>query len=253
MIYLPIILDNLNVYYDSLHVIKGVSFNLDDSIAILGPSGSGKTTIGKAILKILPPISRVSGKIFIDDVNVIESDIKHLRWKVISYIPQGGSYTYLNPVRKITDHIKLICRANNISVNVDELKYLMDNLGLSQDLLNRYPYQLSGGEIQRILILIALLPKPKYIIADEPTSSLDVISQLRVLRVLNEYKKKFNSRILLITHDLLVAYKMSKEVIIISQGKIVESGNINEIIENPKNKLTKKIVEGSMIKRRDQL
>jgi peptide/nickel transport system ATP-binding protein len=233
-------------YLDKNTVVKavdGVSFELrrGTTLGIVGESGCGKTTVGLSVLDIVPnPGCIVGGRIFYDEheVTAMSSEqLRRLRGREISMIfqdPVAG----LNPVlpigiqveEAITTHLSLPKKEAR-RMTLDILRHL--GLPHPERLVQQYPFHLSGGMCQRVMIAIATVLSPKVIIADEPTSSLDVTIQAAILEELNRLKRERDVSIILITHDLGVVAQMADEVAVMYAGRIVESGQVGELFRRP--------------------
>ena len=238
-------------YLDKNTVVKavdGVSFELrrGTTLGIVGESGCGKTTVGLSILNIVPYPGRiVGGRIFYDgdEVTAMSSEeLRRLRGREISMIfqdPVAG----LNPVlpiglqveETITTHLSL-SKKEARRMTLDILRQL--GLPDPERLVQQYPFHLSGGMCQRVMIAIATVLSPKVIIADEPTSSLDVTIQAAILEELNRLKREREVSIILITHDLGVVAQMADEVAVMYAGRIVESGQVGEVFRRPRHPYT---------------
>jgi len=221
----------------SVKALDGVSFTVDkgEVVGIVGESGSGKTTLGLAILKILPPNGRiVSGKIVFDGRNLVElseEDMTKVRGKEISMIFQDPM-TSLNPTMRIVDHIAEALIVHYGLSKEDARSRAIEALtavGIPENRALDYPHQLSGGMRQRVMIAISYALKPKLLIADEPTTALDVIVQDQILDLLKELRNRQKTSILFITHDLSVVADIADKVIIMYAGKIMEIGSVEQI------------------------
>lgn len=224
-----------------IHAVNGVSFDLDQgsTLGLVGETGAGKTSIAKAIMRILPdPPARIcNGEIFIEGEDILkkpEKDMLQIRGDKISMIFQDPM-TALNPVKTIGDQIaEGILLHNEISkgdardMAVDMLKMV----GITEERYEEYPFQFSGGMKQRVVIAMALACKPKLLIADEPTTALDVTIQAQVLEMIRDLKKQMNTSMILITHDLGVIAEMCDEVAVIYAGEIVEYGRKADIFKH---------------------
>ena len=224
----------------SVKALDGVSFtvNKGEVVGVVGESGSGKTTLGLAILKILPPNGRiVSGKIVFggrDLVKLSEEDMTKVRGKEISMIFQDPM-TSLNPTMRIIDHIAEALIVHYGLSKEDARSRAIEALtavGIPENRALDYPHQLSGGMRQRVMIAISYALKPKLLIADEPTTALDVIVQDQILDLLKELRNRQKTSILFITHDLSVVADIADKVIIMYAGKVLEIGSIEQIYYN---------------------
>lgn len=235
-------------------LVKNVSLTIPDGkiISLIGESGSGKTLTGYSIMRILPSqnLKITSGSIYFNDLNLIklpEEKIKELRGKDIFMIPQEP-LTALNPVLTIEKQLAEIFEIHT-NMSDDEIKAqclkLLELVKIDNPIarLKSYPHQLSGGQRQRILIAMAVALKPSLIIADEPTTALDVTIQGEILELFLELRKQFNLSILLITHDFGIVKSISDYIYIMYGGKIVEEGTKEEIFTNPIHPYTKGLID----------
>ncbi len=237
---------NLKTYYYTykgiVKAVDKVSFTLEkgESMGIAGESGCGKSTLAYSLLKLVPPPGRiVGGKIVIDGIdvtNMSEDEVRRrVRWKKISMIFQGAMNA-LNPVYTVGYQLaepliyhKGMTRREAIEIAKEYLKLV----GLHPDLVNRYPHELSGGMKQRVVIAMALLLNPSIVIADEPTTALDVVVQAQVLNVIKDLQRKLKISVILITHDLSIISEIADKVAIMYAGKIVEIGPLDRVYTNP--------------------
>ena len=245
--------NNLSVYYLShfgtVKAVDDVSFSLEknQSIGIVGESGCGKSTLGAALLRSVPyPGKIVDGQIILDgqDITKISHDEfdKKIRWKKISMIFQGALNS-LDPVFTVGSQMKEILKQHGYST--DDLQVIADSLKsvlLEPSVTKKYPHELSGGMKQRISIAMALLLNPEILVADEPTTSLDVMVQSQIINLLKKLKRDRNMSIVFISHDLGVISEVSETIAIMYRGQIVELGKSYEIYKNPKHPYTEKLV-----------
>ena len=233
-------------------LVKGVSLNLlqNEVVALVGGSGGGKTTIGLSVLRLLPSAMRVSsGEIIFNGRNVFSlrrKEMQDLRGKDIAMVFQEPLSAF-NPVFKIGSQIaEVLCihtslKKQQIKDKVIELLRLVE-IPEAKRIASYYPHQLSGGLRQRAMIAMALAASPKIIIADEPTSNLDVTVQARILELFAKLKRELKISILLITHDLGVVRYLADRVFVLDKGVIVEKGKTEEIFENPQEIFTRKLI-----------
>jgi peptide/nickel transport system ATP-binding protein len=250
---LALSVDCLKVYYFSdLGIIKAVddvSFSIkkNESIGIVGESGCGKSTLGTALLRSVPyPGKIVNGRIILDgeDITKMSDDEfnKKVRWKKISMIFQGALNS-LDPVFTIGSQMKEILQQHGYSNDYSEI--IADSLSsvlLEPSIIKKYPHELSGGMKQRVSIAMSLLLNPKILVADEPTTSLDVMVESQIINLLKKLKKDRNMSIIFISHDLGVISEVSEIIAIMYRGQIVELGKAYEIYKNPKHPYTEKLV-----------
>lgn len=214
--------EHFNAKAEVLHLLEGISCELDDgeNLAILGQSGSGKSTLAKLISFSEP---KSGGKIYINNEEI--TDKNELK-KDIRYILQNQKQA-LNPALKVKTAINHVRSYLKLSFSENELKELMGNLNLKDEILSKYPSQLSGGEATRVGILLALLSKPKILICDEITSGLDNETKQKIINLLLSLDK--NISIIFITHDILSAMKIAQKVLIIESGKQVAFGKFDDL------------------------
>ena len=225
----------------TVHAVNGVSLHLDHgkTLGLVGETGAGKTTIAKSILRILPDVGCkvTGGEIHLEDQELLtlhENEMRKIRGNKISMIFQDPM-TALNPVQKVGDQIAEVVRLHNDNhVNPEErAKEMLETVGIPAERYSEYPHQFSGGMKQRVVIAIALACNPDLLLADEPTTALDVTIQAQVLDLIADLRKKYNTSMLLITHDLGVVAQVCDEVAIIYAGNIVEYGTKEQIFDHP--------------------
>ena len=227
--------------------VDGVSFHIEkgETLGLVGESGCGKTTIGKALLRLIDP---TSGKVIVDGVDLMslkKEELRRLRpcMQMIFQDPDAS----LNPRMKIgasvAEPLKLKLRGK---IDKKELKErvleLLELVGLNPEHVNRYPYQLSGGQNQRVVLARVLSLNPDFIVADEPTSSLDVSVQAQILNLMKDLKRELHLTLLFISHDLEVMRHVSDRVGVMYHGKIVELGNTNEILGYERHPYTNELI-----------
>jgi peptide/nickel transport system ATP-binding protein len=225
----------------------------DEIYGIAGESGCGKTTLLKALFGAIdPPLRLMGGKIFyrtneheVDVTTLTAEQKRRLRWEFISYVPQG-SMSVLNPVRKLKEtyhdflfsHVMERNKAETLEI---AQRHIVD-LGLPRNILNAYPHQLSGGMRQRVTIALATLLKPRLIIADEPTTALDVVVQRGVVQMLTEIRSNLKNTIVLVTHDMGVHANVADRIAIMYAGKVVEEAPTRVIFECPRHPYTRYLI-----------
>jgi peptide/nickel transport system ATP-binding protein len=225
-----------------LKAVQGVSFELDqqETMGIVGESGCGKSTLGLALLNLMPPQGRVThGKILLDGEDILAFDkeeLRRARGKVVSMIFQDPM-TSLNPVKKIGDHFVEAIRAHDPSVTPEEAferaGKILEQLGMSSDRLADFPHQLSGGMKQRIMIGLGLALDPKLLIADEPTTALDVVIEAQILDLLRQLKGSLRLSMILITHNLGVVAEVADKIAIMYGGEIYELAETKALFRKP--------------------
>jgi len=227
----------------NIHALENVEFQLEDgeSIGIAGESACGKSTLGLTIIRMLQGGSIVSGKITFSGESILDmSDSKFdgsLRWKEISMIFQGAMNS-LDPVFTIKQQFDDLLKQHGFGDNADKItRDAISAVNLDYSVLKKYPHELSGGMKQRIVIAMALVLKPKFVIADEPTTALDVLIQAQIVNLLKNLKKKGMS-LMLISHDLAILSEVAEKIGVMYGGKMVEFGTSAEIYRNPKHPYT---------------
>lgn len=239
--------EDLTVQYQSqqkkIQAVDKVSFSLEEkeSIGIAGESGCGKSTLGLAIMRTLQENASFTGKIDFKDKSVSSmSDVeftKTMRWKEISMVFQGAMNS-LDPVFTIKKQFEEILKKHNFDDNYQQaIETAVSSVGLSIHVLDKYPHEISGGMKQRVIIAMALILKPKFIIADEPTTALDVLVQAQIIALLKKLKKE-GLAIMLISHDLGIISEIVEKIGIMYAGQIVEYGNMTDVFRNPKHPYT---------------
>ncbi len=235
-----------------MKAVDGVSFTLDhgEVLGLAGESGSGKSTIAYSIMNLVPPPGKiVSGSIILDGVDVAklsESELRSkIRWRKVSMVFQGAMNA-LTPVYTIgyqiaeplIQHLGMTKREA-----MERAAELLEMVGLHRSMLNRYPHELSGGQKQRVVIAMALALEPPLVIADEPTTALDVVVQAQILNLLKKLKREKNMSIILISHDLSVIAELADKVGIMYAGKLVEIGTAEQIFNNPQHPYTRLLLK----------
>lgn len=223
----------------SLDLYKG------EVLGLVGESGSGKSTLGKAIMRMIPSPGRITkGQLIFKNQDLMaydENQMRDVRGKQISMIFQDPM-TSLNPVQRIDNHIIEAIRVHEPDISKDEAlsrsESLMERLGIGRRRLKEYPHQLSGGMRQRVMIGLALALKANIIIADEATTSLDVIVEAQFLDLLRELKDEFGLTILLVTHNIGIVAELADRVAVMYAGRLAEVANVDELFHNPKHPYT---------------
>uniref|UniRef100_A0A7C4BCJ7 ABC transporter ATP-binding protein n=1 Tax=Ignisphaera aggregans TaxID=334771 RepID=A0A7C4BCJ7_9CREN len=242
--------EDLRVYYftsrGTVKAVDGVSLTIDegDVLGVAGESGSGKSTLGYAILGLIPPPGRtVSGRIILDDIELTslsEDELRKIRWSKVSMVFQGA-LNILNPVMRVGDQMAEVLMYHKGVSKEEALKVIREHLkmvGLSPEVIKRYPHELSGGMKQRVVIAMALLLKPRLVIADEPTTALDVVIQAQIMNLLKQLKEEEKLSMMFITHDLSLIAEIANKVAIMYAGKIVELGSSDDIYLKPQHPYT---------------
>ncbi|EHR79451.1 peptide ABC transporter ATPase [Thermococcus litoralis DSM 5473] len=243
---------NLSIYYYTLagtvRAVENVSFTIDKKewVSFVGESGSGKSTVAYALLNLVPsPGKIVNGEIIFEGKNILgltKDELREIRGKEISMVFQDPM-TSLDPLRKIGDQIVEVMTEHGMEKDeaYNRAKELLRKVNLPEDRMSYYPHQLSGGQRQRIAIAIAMAFNPKLLIADEPTTALDVIVQDAIMDLIESLKKEGTS-IFFVTHDISLAAERSDKIAVMYAGKLVEFGKVEQILENPLHPYTQSLL-----------
>uniref|UniRef100_A0A7C4VV24 ABC transporter ATP-binding protein n=1 Tax=Fervidobacterium pennivorans TaxID=93466 RepID=A0A7C4VV24_FERPE len=246
---------NLTIHYTTLsgpvRAAEDITISLEEghTLGLAGESGCGKTTTGLALLKLLPSNGRIlKGKVIFEGRDLLKLDEetfrKEIRWKKISMIFQGAMNA-LHPTKTVGDQIaEAIITHEDVERKeaLERAGKLLDLVGVGKERLGRYPHELSGGMKQRSVIAMALACNPRMVIADEPTTALDVIIQAQVMKVIKELQEKLKLSMIIISHDLSLIAETSTEVAIMYAGKIVEYGNTTSVYKEPLHPYTEKLI-----------
>ncbi|MCL7384104.1 MAG: ABC transporter ATP-binding protein [Thaumarchaeota archaeon] len=246
---------NLKTYYFThgsvIKAVDDVSLGIykREMVGLVGESGSGKSTLGLSIIKLVPPPGKiVDGKITIDGEDILklrDKELRRIRGKKIGMIFQDP-LTCLDPLRRVGDQI-VESIMSHIKVDKETAREMalkvFERVGISPERIDDYPHQLSGGMRQRAMIAMAVVLNPELLIADEPTTALDVVVQSRIMDLLEDLKNERKMSILLITHDLALVIERCDRVVIMYAGKICEIGSVKEISNEPLHPYTKLLIE----------
>jgi peptide/nickel transport system ATP-binding protein len=220
----------LKIYSDKKTIVD-IKFDINNSLALVGQSGSGKSLTLKALLGMLPKGLKCDLE--------MENSFELKAGENISLVPQNP-FTALSPLTKIKK--QFFC-------SLERKKKLFKEVDLDLELLERYPPELSGGQLQRAVIAIALESSPKLLLLDEPTTALDSKTTQMILKLLLKLQKEMGFKMLFVTHDILSASKICEDVCVIKEGSLIEYGKINFILKNPQNIYTKTLIEANFANR----
>ncbi|ABP51284.1 MULTISPECIES: ABC transporter ATP-binding protein [Pyrobaculum] len=263
-------LRNVKMYYNTtrgtVKAVDGISFKLEkgEAMALVGESGSGKSSLAFTIIRLLPRnVAESGGEILfydeelgvVDLMKMSESEIRRkIRWKKISMVFQA-SMNALNPILRIQDQmieplVLHLGMSKESAVKIAE--EALRSVGLSRDVLSRYPFELSGGMKQRVVIAMAIMMRPRLVILDEPTSALDVITQANIMNLLKELKAKFDLSYILITHDIALASEIADKIGVMYAGKLVEVAPADLFFRWPKHPYSQKLLAAMPTLREDK-
>ena len=240
--------NNLRIAANDKILVDNISFKLDENktLGIIGQSGSGKTLTVLSIIGLLDrKVYKISGNIKFLNKEILglnEKEIALIRLSDIAMVYQNPFNTF-SPVEKINKQFDRIYRIKKLKRDDIKIKKLLEKVSLNESYLKKYPHEMSGGELQRMVIVTALLLKPEIIICDEPTTSLDVSTGRSIIKLLKKLKKEENFSIIFISHDLNMIEDISDELIVMKSGKIVEKGKASEVINNPKDEYSRKLLK----------
>ena len=246
---------NLKLYYETrkgiVKAVDNISFSLKkgETLAVVGESGCGKSSMAKAIIRLVPRnVHTYGGKILLDGHNIMEYDEgtfrREIRWSKISMIFQGAQNS-LNPVLKVGFQIAeplMIHEGLKKNEAIKRAREALKLVGIHEAFVDRYPFELSGGMKQRVVIAMALITRPEIIILDEPTSALDVITQANIMNLLKRLKKEFNFTYIFITHDIALSSELADKVAVMYAGEIVELASAEVFYREPNHPYSKKLM-----------
>jgi len=249
---------NLDMSYKTIdgevEAVKDVSFIVKEgeSFGIVGESGCGKTSVAMSLLQLQADNGKITnGEIIFDGKNIVglsESELREVRWSGISIVFQGAMNSW-NPVVKIGEQIREAMREHYPDKTKDEntkkIIELFDIVGLDSTVIDRFPHELSGGMKQRAVIALALSCDPKLIIADEPTTALDVVIQDQILNEIRKVQEVLGLSLIYISHDIAVIAEMTDNMAVMYAGRIVEMGKTKKVFSNPKHAYTRMLLEST--------
>jgi len=244
-------IEDLHVWFDlgdggELHAVRGVSFGVDtgERFGLVGESGCGKTTTILALMGLLPPTASVAGRVLLDGEDVLvrgEDSVSPHRWKDVAMVFQGAMNAF-NPVRTVGDQIVEPMERHDIAEGAAARRRageLLELVGIAASRADRYPHEFSGGMRQRAAIAMALACTPKILLADEPTTALDVMVQAQILELLVGLSQDFGLALILVTHDLPVVAQVCERAAVMYAGVIAETGPMDALYHDPRHPYTR--------------
>lgn len=235
----------------AVKAVDGVNFELghNEAVVILGESGCGKTSLAKALLRLLPRnVQTYSGKAFLNDTDVMalndEDFRRNIRWQQMSLVPQAAMNS-LNPVLKVGDQVAeplMVHGGVTKEKAMQQARKMFNLVGVPEEFLDRYAFELSGGMRQRAAIAMSLVTTPDLIILDEPTSALDVLTQANIFNVLKRIKQEMETSYILITHDIATSSELANKVAVMYAGQIVEVSDAMRFFHDPLHPYSRKLM-----------
>jgi peptide/nickel transport system ATP-binding protein len=249
--------NDLHVHASGGPIVDGGDLVIEkgEALGLAGESGCGKTTTALALMKLLPSSLEQSGTMTLqlpgeeEPINLerrTETGMRYVRWRHISLVFQGAMNS-LDPVQKIDAQFAEVIRMHSRGKSGDEVRdrigELLETVGLTPGVANRYAHQLSGGQRQRVMVALALACDPSLVIADEPTTALDVVMQAQVLQLLERLREQLGLALILISHDRGVLAETCDRIAVMYAGRIVEIGSVSSVFEAPQHPYTKRLLE----------
>ena len=223
-------IEKLHISYQN-DTLVDIAFDINTSLALVGQSGSGKSLSLKALLGMLPDSMKMQLE--------LESDFELSNGKTLAFVPQNP-FTALSPLTKIS---------KQFFASEAKMKELFEKVGLEDELASRFPPELSGGQLQRVIIAMALSSNPKLLLLDEPTTALDPKNRKVIIELLKELQKKMDFKMLFVTHDMKSASDLCEDICVIKNGKVVEYGPLSEVLLQPKEEYTKVLIASNFSNR----
>jgi peptide/nickel transport system ATP-binding protein len=249
---------NLRLYYGTVRgpvrAVDGVSLDIEGGqvMGLVGESGCGKSTLGRAILHLLPDGAHADGEVLYRGRNLLAltpRELRRLRGPELGLIFQEPM-TRLNPLLRIEDHFRETLEQHEPKLTDAEVRTrsleTLGRMGIPPTRFRQYPHEFSGGMRQRIMIALALVLRPSLLVADEPTTALDVIVEAQILRILSDLKENFDTALLLITHNLGIVAEACDRVAVMYAGKIVEEGGARDVFAAPKHPYTRELLRSTI-------
>jgi peptide/nickel transport system ATP-binding protein len=249
---------DLRVWYGTergpVRAVDGVSFDVrpGETLGLVGESGCGKSTLGRGILGLLPTGSAIDGSVRFNDrelVGVRQSEMREMRGAELGLIFQEPM-TRLDPLMRISEHFAETLRAHEPELNSRQIDArsidTLRRMGIPPTRFRHYPHEFSGGMRQRIMIALALVLNPAFVVADEPTTALDVLVEAQILAILHDLKSNFDTAMLLITHNLGIVAEACERVAVMYAGKIVEEGAVRQVFAEPAHPYTRELLRSTI-------
>jgi len=249
---------DLRVWYGTdrgpVRAVDGVSFDLrkGETLGLVGESGSGKSTLGRGLIGLLPEGAQTDGAVHFegrDLLRVAGKELRALRGPELGMIFQEPM-TRLNPLMRISEHFEEALKVHAPGLGKDEVRHraleVLRLMGIPPTRYRSYPHEFSGGMRQRLMIALALVLRPRFVVADEPTTALDVLVEAQIIRILHDLRRDFDTSLLLITHNLGIVAEACDRVAVMYAGRIVEIGDATEVFRNPQHPYTQALLRSTI-------
>ena len=238
----------------AIRAVDGVSFDLapGETLGLVGESGCGKSTLGRGLMGLLPPGARRDGEVVFkgqDILSMSEKDAYRLRGHELGMIFQEP-LTRLNPLMRISEHFEETIRQHDPKLPKDQVERraleVLRLMGIPPTRYRSYPHEFSGGMRQRLMIALALVLRPSFVVADEPTTALDVLVEAQIVQILNDLRRNFSTSLLLITHNVGIVAEACHRVAVMYAGRIVEQGAVADVFSNPQHPYTRELMRSTI-------
>jgi peptide/nickel transport system ATP-binding protein len=238
----------------AIRAVDGVSFDLmpGETLGLVGESGCGKSTLGRGLMGLLPEGAKRDGEVMFQGKNIFDLSDKEsykLRGSELGMIFQEP-LTRLNPLMRISDHFEETIRQHNPRISKDEVREQIFEalrlMGIPPTRYKSYPHEFSGGMRQRLMIALALVLRPAFVVADEPTTALDVLVEAQIVGILNDLRRNFSTSLLLITHNVGIVAEACDRVAVMYAGRIVEQGRVEDVFANPQHPYTRELLRSTI-------